>query len=874
VTLERRIGKSMRVDRRVLIGGAALVGSLAVVSAVTQLLPPGSTPRTTLADVYMPLLELCALVLTCLALRKNAGGPYRWTWLFLTLWVAANLFADIVWGWYEVGLHTPVPSPSIADFGYLISYPLGFLTVIFATWKASGRLRTVESSLDAMMLTLGIAGLGWPLLLAPLFESSPHGVSGLISLAYPLGDLLVVVAFASLLLSSLRQRPPRFLLVIWAAFLIQVVADSVYFSQMMTPGGYTSGGALDSTWAGVFALAGIAALMGMLPATQGASAGAQRRARLRSSRPQRPELTYPRMLLPYLAVPTAGALIWAQFARFGAVWSTDMQVLVYIGIGLVALLVMRQFVTLLHNRRLNAGLSDLSRQLNDRVQSLAGVTERLEELNAGAIRLNSLRALSEIMQGGLELACSVTRSPAAWIALKDDGGTMSVAARFGQDEMLPAVGSAPDLIVPTEQQRLDEVELEVRGEKIGSLWLVKPVVDEQGPGLVRAVGAQLATAIDNTRRYEEVLRLAERDPLTGLFNHRGIHQRLAVEGRRAQQRGGMLSLVMIDLDDFKLLNDTYGHPAGDRVLSRVSEAIRDVLRHTDLAGRVGGDEMMLVLPNTDRAGAMQMAERLREALSSKPFVAGKNRGIPLRISLGVATYPADADTLTGLVGVADASLYASKQRGGNTITEAGTTEEPPVEATGLRGIAGRLMDVVGARDHYTRRHSDQVTVHALELGQSLGLPDESLETLKLAAMLHDVGKLGMGPRVLRKPAPLTIDEERSVRRHIDIGEMIIRDLPRVTGVLEAVHAHHERYDGTGYPAGLFGEDIPLLARILAIADAYAAMTIDRPYRSKLTPERARLELLKVSGSQLDPELVGRFVETLKNQAKDRFAAAG
>jgi HD-GYP domain-containing protein (c-di-GMP phosphodiesterase class II) len=284
--------------------------------------------------------------------------------------------------------------------------------------------------------------------------------------------------------------------------------------------------------------------------------------------------------------------------------------------------------------------------------------------------------------------------------------------------------------------------------------------------------------------------------------------------------------------------------------------------------------MMLVLPDTDRQGAIQMAERLREALSAKPFIAGKGRGIPLRLSLGVATYPTDADTLTGLVGLADANLYASKQRGGDTITEAGAEEESPTETASLYGIAGRLMDVVGARDHYTRRHSDRVTAHALNLGESLGLAEESLETLKLAGMLHDVGKLGLGPRVLRKPGPLTADEERSVRMHIDIGETIIRDLPRVAEVLEAVHAHHERYDGKGYPSGLLGEDIPLLARILAIADAYAAMTVDRPYRSKLTAEQAKVELTKVAGSQLDPDLVARFVESLEARDKNRFAAAG
>jgi diguanylate cyclase (GGDEF)-like protein len=858
----------MLINRRVWAGGAAFVGFVALVYGVTQFFAPESLPRIALGDAATPVLQMAALVLTYVALRRNAQGAHRWTWVLLSLWVLSNLFADLVWAWYDLVLRVPLPSPSLADVGYLISYPLGFMTVVFATWKAAGKLRTIESALDALMLTLAIGGLSWPLLLAPLLHSSSDGTAGLISLAYPLGDLLVIAAFASLLLSSYRERPPRFLVVIWAAFVVQVVADSIYFVEIARNGGYIAGGFVDSLWALVFALAGIAGLMGVCGKTR-APARDLRQESLRD-RPHRLALTY-RMLVPYLAVPLAGALIWVQFARFGAVWNTDMQVLVYIGIGLVALLVLRQFVTLMHNRTLYAGVADLSHELSYRVLVLAGLTSRLEELNKGAVHLNSLRSLSEIVQDGLELACSVTRSKAGWVTLKNDAGTEPVTAVVGDKDVLPEIGkpySAPA------EHRAEEVQLEARGERIGSLWLLRPAADEVGPDLVQSVGAQLAGAIDNTRRYEEVLRLAERDPLTGLYNHRGIHQRLAIEGRRVQQRGGTLSLVMIDLDDFKLLNDTYGHPAGDRVLSQVSDTIRSVLRHSDLAGRVGGDEMMLVLPDTDLEGAVQLSQRLQEALSAKPFIAAKDRDIPLRLSLGVATYPTDADTLTGLVGVADANLYASKQRGGGAITEAATREFPAVETTSIRAIAGRLMDVVGARDHYTRRHSDRVAEHAVKLGTTLGLAEDSLETLELAAMLHDVGKLGLGPRILRKPAPLTDDEERSVRRHIDIGETIIRDLPRMAGVLEAVHSHHERYDGTGYPSGLFGDDIPLLARILAIADAYAAMSTDRPFRAKLPPEQARAELLKAAGSQLDPELVGKFVQTLKDDPQPRIAAAG
>jgi putative nucleotidyltransferase with HDIG domain len=284
--------------------------------------------------------------------------------------------------------------------------------------------------------------------------------------------------------------------------------------------------------------------------------------------------------------------------------------------------------------------------------------------------------------------------------------------------------------------------------------------------------------------------------------------------------------------------------------------------------------MMLVLPDTGREGALQLAQRLREMLSAEPFIAGKDHAIPLRLSLGVATYPSDADTLAHLVAAADASLYASKQRGGDTITEARAGQAPQTEGASPDGVASRLMDVVGARDHYTRRHSDQVAVHAVCLGEAFGLSGESLETLRLAALLHDVGKIGVRTRLLRKPAPLSRDEEMSVRRHVDIGEKIIRDLPRVTEVLQAVHAHHERYDGSGYPAGLSGEEIPVMARILAVADAYSAMTVDRPYRKKLTGDQARDELLKVAGTQLDPGLVERFVKNLEEVPPTSWAAAG
>ena len=180
-----------------------------------------------------------------------------------------------------------------------------------------------------------------------------------------------------------------------------------------------------------------------------------------------------------------------------------------------------------------------------------------------------------------------------------------------------------------------------------------------------------------------------------------------------------------------------------------------------------------------------------------------------------------------------------------------------------------MLDVVGARDHYTRRHSEHVTLYALALGEALGLSEDALNTLHVAAMLHDVGKIGVSGHLLRSPSTLSPAEEDLVRRHVDMSAAVINDMPRLARVAEAVHAHHERHDGNGYPGEMSGDDIPLLGRILALADAYSAMTLDRPYRKSLSRGQAREELLKAAGSQFDPRLVRRFLEVIDSRDPGR-----
>jgi HD-GYP domain-containing protein (c-di-GMP phosphodiesterase class II) len=230
------------------------------------------------------------------------------------------------------------------------------------------------------------------------------------------------------------------------------------------------------------------------------------------------------------------------------------------------------------------------------------------------------------------------------------------------------------------------------------------------------------------------------------------------------------------------------------------------------------------------------------------------------MSFGVAIYPYDGTKIQQIVAYADARLYESK------LGALNETDAPEMETntalTSSFGILDSLVTAVDRKDHYTRSHSEEMTEYALAIAGALGLSEDSQRTLRIAGLLHDVGKIGVPDRILRKPAKLEEEEYLTVQNHVTLAEMMIREVPNVTDVLAAVSTHHEKFDGTGYPRGLRGDDIPLLGRILAVADSYSAMTSDRPYRAAMSHESARAELLHAAGSQLDPDVVDAFLRII------------
>ena len=365
------------------------------------------------------------------------------------------------------------------------------------------------------------------------------------------------------------------------------------------------------------------------------------------------------------------------------------------------------------------------------------------------------------------------------------------------------------------------------------------------------------TQTEISQLYGQAREQADRDPVTGLLSRRAVFEGLERRLASARERSGKLALLMIDIDGFKLFNDTYGHLAGDGVLRLVSREITARTREGDLAGRFGGDEILVVLTNTDTEGAIAQAGRLLDAANAITWIAPDGTDVPVSLSVGVAAFPGHATELNELLAYADANLYVVKERGRRSVSAGGAAGAAGPTGYGF-GMLDSLITALQEKDQYTRRHSEEVASLAVKMAEALSLDDRTLRAIRIAGLLHDVGKTGIPASLLMRPGHLTDQESDLVRRHVDIGLALIRDVPELDEVLAAVGGHHEHIDGSGYPRGIRGDRIPLTGRILAVADAYSAMMSFRPYRRGMTQEEAEQELRTMAGVTLDERLVEVF----------------
>ncbi len=470
--------------------------------------------------------------------------------------------------------------------------------------------------------------------------------------------------------------------------------------------------------------------------------------------------------------------------------------------------------------------------------------ERVSSMQEFTAQLASTLELGRVAQRVADMLVSEVPVAASVVLVAREGEHVPVA-RCGCDagaDVLTAPGWA-------------RFSLETTGQPVGCVTVkgAPPAGSEARERLQHLLGLA-AMAVDKALLYERSREQARQDSLTGLLGHRVFQEVLEEQ----TGRGEPFSVVLADIDDFKQINDLYGHQTGDDALRFVADTLRREVRAHDSVFRVGGEEFCVVLPGLDHADALPVAERLRRSVGA--VVAA----LPVTISLGVASFPAHGVTRDDLLTQADAALYVSKRAGKNRTTVAGAEQAPSTETGDRHAHLALLHD----RDPDTVVHSVQVATIAVELARALGIEDERLGVLRTAAKLHDIGKIGVPDEILNKPGRLDADEFRVVQTHPVVGAELLRawglDQPA-----RFVAQHHEHVDGSGYPAGLRGEEIAVESRIIHVADAFVAMILDRPYRRALDRDEALAELVRHRGTQFDAAVV----DALLALERDDLAAA-
>jgi diguanylate cyclase (GGDEF)-like protein len=368
---------------------------------------------------------------------------------------------------------------------------------------------------------------------------------------------------------------------------------------------------------------------------------------------------------------------------------------------------------------------------------------------------------------------------------------------------------------------------------------------------------------------------ATHDKLTGIANRETLLTTLVAEVERAARHHSWLSVAFIDIDRFKPINDTYGHNSGDAVLRQVASLIADNIRASDLFGRYGGEEFMLILPETTHDEATVLAEKLRSLVQQQPLVIAGRQKLRVTISIGVAGDVGSQLRVDSLVDQADAAMYAAKSLGRNrtylyrAVDESAPVRRAPISAehraaaTAIGKWANdtateALASVLAPQPHHRGGPSDMIASLATGIALELGLPAEEIERIRVASLLHDLGKLAVPDDILDKPTALSDGEWQAIGEHPRIGQLILEEASGLREAIPVVLHHHERFNGGGYPHGLKGNEIPIGARIVSVADAYHAMVHARPYKTALTHPAALAELQKNAGSQFDPAIVEVF----------------
>jgi diguanylate cyclase (GGDEF)-like protein len=847
---------------------------------------------------------LCNLAYACQ--KQHSSASRRCGWFLLGLTGLSYVVGDLIY-FYHVGVrHVDAPFPSGADAAWLLVFPLliGGVLALFGSLPGAGRMRLL---LDSAIASSSVAALSWYFLVERIWQQSGVSSSGkLVSLAYPIGDLAAIFSAIVLFHSPATNRPLRRSLVLLASGIcLWAFADLVYAYSRLH-GVFHDGSWTDFGWPLGSVLIGLAAL---IPFCRMDALDIEGSAASRS--------------LMFMAVPRLASMFMPYVASLGAFviisahdYQNDHKIgndTLLIGLFMLLLVLLRQVFTLLENRHLSRQLAALNGTLEQRV------ARRTEQLSA-LLRINS--AVNDTLQVEEVLTVAGKQIQEAfgadavivWLSdvqenrsQKDERPLVTLLAG-GQEmasnvlhylEQAPVHTLTEALLLPVPTQtRVDSPNV-LETANTASLQTIFPSTCQQAGGhclrapllwrqqtlgmigvirwqagfetaeadMLQNIGLEVATALENARLYSAAIEAADQDPVTGLLNHRAMHQRLDRALLQADAQQNTVVVMMLDLNNFKLFNDTYGHPVGDQVLRHVAETMRLECPSGAILGRYGGDEFIIVMPDVTMEVAITSAERMSDSLMTEGFRrANEDRVIPITLSFGLASFPEDSVNRHELLTIADKNLYAA-QSSGESIGRSSAFQRANRDLSSevSYGLLDGMVTAVDNKDRYTRQHSEDVTEYSLWIGEELEMSEETLHALRVGGLLHDVGKIGVPDEILRKPGRLTNEEYTILQRHPVLGALIVGSIPGMENIVDVVRSHHERWDGGGYPDGLRGEDIPLLGRIAAIADAVSAMTTNRPYRRGMEWEIAMNEVQAHSGTQFDPVLSAAFLRAAKKR---------
>jgi len=452
-----------------------------------------------------------------------------------------------------------------------------------------------------------------------------------------------------------------------------------------------------------------------------------------------------------------------------------------------------------------------------------------------------------------------------------------------------------------------------KGEALGCFEIYnkenKKPFDAQDIFMLQGLAASASVALENAHMLSERKRsekerellnkellvsnkklkqLALKDAQTGLYNHRYLSEFIEPEFYRSIRYGHPLSVLMVDIDYFKSVNDFYGHLFGDLVIRQVARYLKRLVRRYDIVVRFGGEEFVIICPGANRTKALMLAQRVLDAVNMYDF-GDKKHSIKIKVSVAVTSFPEDkVPRGVDMINLADMILNKVKEMGGNKVCSSldltGKKYPLPkdiVESTDVRALKEKIEKLtrkgkqnliesifafaktIELRDHYTGQHGENTVHYAIETARKLDLPLQDIENIREAAVLHDLGKVGISDEILHKKTRLSKKEFEEIKKHPQIAADIIRPIQFMHDIVPLVLYHHERWDGKGYPSGLKKDEIPIGARIIAVADVYEALTSNRPYRKAYSKKNAITIVKSGSGTQFDPSVVNAFLKVIK-----------